>query len=37
MLGKLSWAAIPFNEPEAMGASLFIIVGFLVLFALVSW
>jgi cytochrome o ubiquinol oxidase subunit 1 len=37
MLGKLSWAAIPFNEPEAMGASLFIIVGFLVLFALVTW
>jgi cytochrome o ubiquinol oxidase subunit 1 len=37
MLGKLSWAAIPFNEPEAMAASLFIVVGFLVLFALVTW
>ena len=37
MLGKLSWAAIPFNEPLAMAASLFIIVGFLGLFALVTW
>jgi cytochrome o ubiquinol oxidase subunit 1 len=37
MLGKLSWAAIPFNEPEAMGASLFIVVGFLGVFALITW
>jgi cytochrome o ubiquinol oxidase subunit 1 len=37
MLGKLSWDAIPFNEPLAMAASLFIVVGFLVLFVLITW
>ncbi len=36
-MGKLSWAAIPFNEPLAMAASLFIIVGFICVFALVTW
>jgi cytochrome o ubiquinol oxidase subunit 1 len=36
-LGKLSWAAIPVHEPLAMAASLFIVIGFLVVFALVTW
>ena len=36
-MGRLSWAAIPIHQPLPMAASLFIIVGFLVLFALVSW
>jgi cytochrome o ubiquinol oxidase subunit 1 len=36
-LGKLSWSVIPFHEPLAMAASLFIIIGFLVLFALITW
>jgi cytochrome o ubiquinol oxidase subunit 1 len=36
-MGKLSWAAIPFNEPLAMAASLFIIAGFLVIFSIVTW
>ncbi len=36
-MGKLSWSVIPFHEPLAMAASLFIIIGFLVLFALITW
>ncbi len=36
-MGKLSWAAIPLHEPLAMGASLFIIIGFLVVFAIITW
>jgi len=34
MFGKLSWSAIPFGVPLAMGASLFMIVGIL---ALLAW
>jgi cytochrome o ubiquinol oxidase subunit I len=37
MLGKLSWDAIPFNQPIPMAASLFIVVGVLGLLGLVSW
>src|ERR1700688_538151 len=37
MLGKLSWAAIPFNQPIPMAASLFIIVGVLGVLGLVTW
>jgi cytochrome o ubiquinol oxidase subunit I len=37
MLGKLSWAAIPFNEPIPMAASLLIIVGALGVLGLISW
>ncbi len=36
-MGKLHWAAIPLDQPLAMAASLTIIVGFLVLFAIVTW
>jgi cytochrome o ubiquinol oxidase subunit 1 len=36
-LGKLSWSVIPFHEPLAMAASLFIIIGFLAVFALITW
>src|SRR5271155_5689199 len=37
MLGKLSWAAIPFDQPIAMGACLFIVVGVLAVLGLVTW
>jgi cytochrome o ubiquinol oxidase subunit I len=37
MLGKLTWAAIPFNQPIPMAASLFIVVGMLGVLALVTW
>ncbi len=36
-MGKLSWSVIPFHEPLAMAASLFIIIGFLAVFALITW
>jgi cytochrome o ubiquinol oxidase subunit I len=36
MFGKLSWAAIPFDQPIPMAASLFITVGVIVVLALVS-
>src|ERR1700682_6478015 len=37
MLGKLSWAAIPFNQPIPMAASLGVIVGVLFVLGLVTW
>jgi cytochrome o ubiquinol oxidase subunit 1 len=37
MLGKLSWGAIPLNQPIPMAASLFIIVGMLGVLGLVTW
>src|SRR6202051_593980 len=37
MLGKLSWAAIPFNQPIPMTASLMVIVGVLFVLGLVTW
>jgi cytochrome o ubiquinol oxidase subunit I len=37
MLGKLSWDAIPFDQPIPMAASLFIVIGVLSVLALVSW
>jgi len=37
MFGKLSWAAIPFNQPIPMAASLMVIVGVLVVLGLVTW
>jgi len=37
MLGKLSWAAIPFNQPIPMAASLMVIVGVLFVLGLVTW
>src|ERR1700704_73681 len=37
MLGKLSWAAIPFNQPIPMAASLMVIVGVLFVLSLVTW
>src|SRR6202795_3228010 len=37
MLGKLSWAAIPFNQPIPMAASLGVIVGILFVLGLVTW
>src|SRR3981189_783310 len=36
MLGKLSWAAIPFNQPIPMAASLGVIVGVLAVLGLVT-
>ncbi len=36
MLGKLTWNAIPFNEPLAMGASVMIIVGILAVLTLIT-
>src|SRR5580704_3282837 len=36
MLGKLSWAAIPLNQPIAMAASLLIVVGMLAVLALTT-
>ena len=37
MLGKLSWAAIPFNQPIPMAASLMVIVGVLFVLGLITW
>src|SRR6202051_645770 len=37
MLGKLSWAAIPFNQPIPMAASLGVIVGVLFVLGLVTF
>jgi cytochrome o ubiquinol oxidase subunit 1 len=37
MFGKLSWAAIPFNQPIPMAASLMVIVGVLFVLGLVTW
>src|SRR6202790_4783377 len=37
MLGKLSWAAIPFNQPIPMAASLGVIVGVLFVLGLITW
>lgn len=37
MLGKLSWAAIPFDKPIQMAASLMIIVGVLAVLSLITW
>src|ERR1700716_3569767 len=37
MLGKLSWAAIPFHEPIPMAASLLITVGVFSVLGLVTW
>jgi cytochrome o ubiquinol oxidase subunit 1 len=37
MLGKLSWAAVPFNQPIPMAASLMVIVGVLFVLGLVTW
>ena len=36
MLGKLSWAAIPFDQPIPMAACLFIVVGVLGVLGLVT-
>src|SRR6266478_1460348 len=36
MLGKLTWYAIPFNEPPAMAASAMIIVGILAILGLIT-
>jgi cytochrome o ubiquinol oxidase subunit I len=36
MLGKLTWRAIPFNEPAAMAASVFIVVGILAILGLIT-
>src|SRR4030088_3129028 len=37
MLGKLSWAAIPFDQPIPMEASLMIVVGVLCVLGLITW
>jgi cytochrome o ubiquinol oxidase subunit 1 len=37
MLGKLSWAAIPFDQPIPMAASLLITVGVLFVLGLITW
>jgi cytochrome o ubiquinol oxidase subunit I len=37
MLGKLTWAAVPFNQPIPMAASLLIVVGVLSVLALTTW
>jgi cytochrome o ubiquinol oxidase subunit 1 len=36
MLGKLTWHAIPFNEPPAIGASAMIVVGILAILTLIT-
>jgi cytochrome o ubiquinol oxidase subunit I len=36
MLGKLSWDAIPFNQPIPMAASVFIVVGIVAILTLIS-
>jgi cytochrome o ubiquinol oxidase subunit I len=37
MLGKLSWAAVPFDQPIPMAASLMIIVGVAFVLGLITW
>jgi cytochrome o ubiquinol oxidase subunit I len=37
MFGKLSWAAIPYDQPIPMAASVFIIVGVLTVLSIVTW
>src|SRR6202048_603329 len=37
MMGKLSWAAVPFDQPIPMAASLMIIVGVLFVLGLITW
>jgi cytochrome o ubiquinol oxidase subunit 1 len=37
MLGKLSWHAIPFDQPIPMAASLLIVVGMLAVLGLITW
>src|SRR5258707_758209 len=37
MLGKLSWQAIPFDQPIPMAASLMIVVGMLAILSLITW
>src|SRR6202051_385528 len=37
MLGKLSWAAIPSDQPIPMAASVMIIVGVLFVLGLITW
>src|SRR3982075_2804771 len=37
MLGKLSWAAIPFDQPIPMAASLLVTIGILSVLGLVTW
>src|SRR5277367_4817332 len=37
MFGKLSWAAVPYDQPIPMAASLFIIFGVLSLLGLATW
>src|SRR5580698_10366622 len=37
MLGKLSWDAIPFNQPIPIAASLFIVVGTLTVLSLITF
>src|ERR1700677_2151580 len=36
MLGKLTWHAIPFDEPPAMAASVMIVVGILAVLGLIT-
>jgi cytochrome o ubiquinol oxidase subunit 1 len=36
-VGKLTWAAIPFDQPIPMAASLFIVVGALFVLGLITW
>src|SRR5467141_1941265 len=37
MLGKLSWHAVPFDQPMPMAASLLIVVGMLAILGLITW
>src|ERR1700730_8275725 len=37
MLGKLSWHAIPFDQPIPMAASLLVVVGILAVLVLITW
>src|SRR6202048_25489 len=37
MLGKLSWGAVPFDQPIPMAASLMIVVGVLFVLGLITW
>jgi cytochrome o ubiquinol oxidase subunit I len=37
MFGKLSWAAIPFDQPIPMAASVFIILGVIAVLGLITW
>src|SRR3979411_37217 len=37
MLGKLSWHAIPFDQPIPMVASLLMVVGILAVLGLITW